>query len=84
MVQPACWKAATGSEARDYRSGESVHIRRSSLPPSAVCQWSGGATAALAPVNALSWAGPILMPTSALMAPDHVGRLLPAAEEAPT
>jgi hypothetical protein len=58
-LRPTCSKAAIGSETRDYRADESVHIRRSYLPPTAVCQWSGGATAALIPANALSWAGPV-------------------------
>jgi hypothetical protein len=67
-MRPTCSKAAIGSETRDYRSGESVRIRRSYLPPSAICQWSSGATATLIPANALSWAGPIILAASALLA----------------
>jgi hypothetical protein len=65
-IRPTCSKAAIGSETRDYRAGESVHIRRSYLPPTAICQWSGGTTAALIPANALSWAGPVLIAASVL------------------
>jgi hypothetical protein len=65
-IRPTCSKAAIGSETRDYRAGESVRIRRSYLPPTAVCQWSGGMTVALIPANALSWAGPVVIATSVL------------------
>ncbi len=64
--EATCSKAAIGSETRDYRAYESVHIRWSYLPPSAICEWSGGATAALVPANALSWAGPVLIAASVL------------------
>ena len=67
-MRPTCSKAATGSEARSYRADESVHIRRSYLPPTAICQWSGGTTVALIPANALSWAGPVLIAVSAVAA----------------
>ena len=67
-LRPTCSKAAIGSETRDYRADESVHIRRSYMPPTAVCQWSGGTTAAVVPANALSWAGPVLIAASVLAA----------------
>jgi hypothetical protein len=67
-LRPTCSKAAIGSETRDYRSDESVEIKRSYLPPTAICQWSGGTTAALIPANALSSAGPVLIAASALTA----------------
>ena len=67
-MRPTCSKAAIGSESRDYRADESVHIRRSYMPPTAICQWSGGTTAALVPANVLSWAGPVLIAASVLAA----------------
>jgi hypothetical protein len=67
-LRPTCSNAAIGSETRYYRADESVHIRRSYLPPTAVCQWSGGATAVLVPANAPSWAGPVLVAASVLTA----------------
>ena len=67
-VRPTCSKAATGSESRAYRSGESVVIKRSYLPPTAICQWSGGTTVALVPADVISWAGPVLVAGSVLTA----------------
>ena len=67
-IRPTCSKAAIGSETRDYWADESVQIRRSYMPPTALCQWSGGTTAALVPANALSWAGPVLIAASVLTA----------------
>ena len=55
-MRPTCTKAAIGSETRDYRADESVPIRRSYMPPTAICPWSDGTTAALVPANVLSWA----------------------------
>ena len=60
-LRPACAQAATGEFTRYYLGSESVQIRRFYLPPRAVCVWSGGTTAEIVPLNAVSWSGPILI-----------------------
>ncbi|MDQ1482134.1 MAG: hypothetical protein QOF35_210 [Actinomycetota bacterium] len=56
-----------GVEVPGYRSEESLRLKRSYLPPSAVCHHSGGTTAALVAATPLSWAGPVLLSASALV-----------------
>ena len=68
VLRLSCSRAVMGVEVPGYRSEESLRLERSYLPPSAVCRYSGGTTAALVAVTPLSWAGPALLAGSAVVA----------------
>ena len=68
VLRLSCSRAVMGVEVPGYRSEESLRLERSYLPPSAVCHYSGGTTAALLAVTPLSWAGPVLVVVALLVA----------------